>query len=616
MADILESEEFWDNDPVDRVYITPPEPNYFSDEDSGDEDTGGLLDNLSSKQLQAEAEAVTVSGRRVDSEGMEEIESAEKTENMEEIKNLEEISDEEDNLPLSYFTKKKPQVSNKQRNTTFLWTKNQDLDKSDTLFPEKNCSTYRNMNAVNLFELFFDDEIINFLVEESNKYALFINCANPQITCTEMRCFVAILINSGYSTVPSRRMFWDSGEDVKNLMVYKAMRRDRFEQIMKFLHCSDNTKLDKADKMSKLRPLMNMLKSKFIHHFVPEREIDYDESMVEYFGRHGCKQYIRGKPIRFGYKVWCINTKIGYLINFEVYQGTIPNSNLDDQKMYGKAASPLIQLIQDLPVGMRSLPYRFYFDNLFTSTNLLLFMKNQGYGATGTIRENRVPKNCPIESVKAMKKANRGTYDYSLDKKNCLIITRWKDNSVVTAASNIHGIFPITMADRYSATEKKKIGISRPNIITKYNNFMGGTDQMDANVNVYRIGIRGKKWWWCIFTWMIDVCVQNAWILCRSSGQKITQIQFRREIVQCYLTKYQVLPKAAGRSAAPSSSSRVHEYIQFDRTDHFVEYVPDSKRRRCAGPLHTDKSSAVRTQCKKCDVGLCITCFAQFHRKL
>ncbi|CAI6371246.1 unnamed protein product [Macrosiphum euphorbiae] len=27
-----------------------------------------------------------------------------------------------------------------------------------------------------------------------------------------------------------------------------------------------------------------------------------DESMVPYFGRHGCKQFIRGKPIRFGFK--------------------------------------------------------------------------------------------------------------------------------------------------------------------------------------------------------------------------------------------------------------------------------------------------------------------------
>lgn len=80
--------------------------------------------------------------------------------------------------------------------------------------------------------------------------------------------------------------------------------RYRFEQIMRCVHCNDNTTLDKTDKMTKLRTLMEMLRDRFIRNFVPEREIDYDECMIEYFRRHDCKQYICGKPIRFGYKVW------------------------------------------------------------------------------------------------------------------------------------------------------------------------------------------------------------------------------------------------------------------------------------------------------------------------
>lgn len=594
LADILEADDFWEDDPVDTVYITPPQVNDFSDEDSGEEDAAGMVDNLSKKQLEAEAEAVTVSGRRIESENIDP-----ETDN----------SDDEDYLPLSNFVKKKPMKQD------LRWIKNRDIHETNTVFPEQNYSNYRNMNAIELLELFLDDEVINFLVDESNKYALFINSPDPHITLDEMRCFLGILVNSGYNSVPSRRSFWDSGEDLKNQMVYKAMRRDRFESIMRFLHCSDNTKLDKADKMTKLRPFINLLKSRFIHHFVPEREIDYDESMVEYFGKHGCKQYIRGKPIRFGYKVWCINTKAGYLINFEVYQGAIPNSNIDHQKLYGKATAPLIEMVRSFPDQIRHLPFRFYFDNLFTSINLLLYLKENGFGGTGTVRENRLPKNICLESVKNMKKANRGTYDYSFEEKNSLIITRWKDNSVVTVASNVHGVFPITTANRYSAAEKKKVGISRPNVISKYNNFMGGTDQMDSNVNVYRIGFRGKKWWWSIFTWLIDVCIQNAWVLCRKTGGTTTQLQFRRQIVQCYLTKYQVLPKSAGRSSVAGVNSRVHDFIRFDRADHFIEYVPNSKRRRCAGNSHTDKASAVRTQCKKCAVGLCITCFVEFHRK-
>ncbi|XP_030762656.1 piggyBac transposable element-derived protein 3-like [Sitophilus oryzae] len=123
------------------------------------------------------------------------------------------------------------------------------------------------------------------------------------------------------------------------------------------------------------------------------------------------------------------------------------------------------------------------------------------------MRENRVPKNCPLQPVKQIKKTVRGTYDYALTDDKKIVITRWMDNSVVTVASTVHGVQPVTNALRYSSKEKKKIGIPRPYCIGKYNEFMGGTDQMDANINVYRIGIRGKKWWWPIFTWLLDSCI-------------------------------------------------------------------------------------------------------------
>nr|CAH7730672.1 unnamed protein product [Callosobruchus chinensis] len=100
---------------------------------------------------------------------------------------------------------------------------------------------------------------------------------------------------------------------------------------MRYINFADNNKLDTQDKMAKLRPLMNFLKLRFKSRFIPEREIDYDESIIECYGRRGCKQFINGKPIRFGYKAWCINKKSGYLINFEIYQGTIPGSAVRTQ---------------------------------------------------------------------------------------------------------------------------------------------------------------------------------------------------------------------------------------------------------------------------------------------
>lgn len=78
-------------------------------------------------------------------------------------------------------------------------------------------------------------------------------------------------------------------------------------------------------------------------HFEPKENLNFDESMVEYYGRHGCKQFISGEPIRFDYKVWCLNTPSGYLV--EVYQGKNPSSNDQCNNMFGKAAAPLLQII-------------------------------------------------------------------------------------------------------------------------------------------------------------------------------------------------------------------------------------------------------------------------------
>jgi len=72
-------------------------------------------------------------------------------------------------------------------------------------------------------------------------------------------------------------------------------------------------------------------------HFIPCEFFDYDESMVRYYGPHPCKQFIQGKSIRFVYKVWCLNTHYGYLINFEVYQEkNTPVSNLEYEKVFGR----------------------------------------------------------------------------------------------------------------------------------------------------------------------------------------------------------------------------------------------------------------------------------------
>ena len=57
-----------------------------------------------------------------------------------------------------------------------------------------------------------------------------------------------------------------------------------------------NSRLDGNDKFAKVRLLIIIVNDACLKNFLPQQTISVDESMVPCFGRHGAKQYIRGKP--------------------------------------------------------------------------------------------------------------------------------------------------------------------------------------------------------------------------------------------------------------------------------------------------------------------------------
>ena len=111
------------------------------------------------------------------------------------------------------------------------------------------------------------------------------------------------MLHTGYHKVPSRKIIWELMGDCRNNFIVDAIRRDTLEAVMTNIHFADNTDAD-DDKFYKVRPIFNNL-NKSAEWLLPDSESLYsvDETMVPYYGRHSCKQFIRGKPVRFGYKV-------------------------------------------------------------------------------------------------------------------------------------------------------------------------------------------------------------------------------------------------------------------------------------------------------------------------
>lgn len=233
--------------------------------------------------------------------------------------------------------------------------------------------------------------------------------------------------------------------------------------------------------------------------------------MIKYFGKYPCKQFIKIKPIRFGYKALSLALKTGYCLQFDLYQGKKLSDALQKSE-YEVGGSVVINFANLLQDYFTDIKFSLLFDNYFTSAKLVTKLASQNIGATGTVRCNRT-ENCILTPVKTMLKHERGSIDSCVDKDNKLLGIRWRDNNVVTVFSNQYGIEPIKNVKRYSAREKKCVLIPQPFMIHMYNTYMGGVDLMDNHISNYQISIRGKKWYTPITFWIFDAAVSNAWIL-------------------------------------------------------------------------------------------------------
>lgn len=205
--------------------------------------------------------------------------------------------------------------------------------------------------------------------------------------------------------------------------------------------------------------------------------------MIKYYGHHSSKQFIRGKPIRFGYKNWVAASSDGFCYSFDLYCGKTTEST----------KAPLgTRVVKSLLSKMPTIPeeHTVYFDNFFTSCDLLKELKASGYKATGPIRDNRT-KKCPLRPVKNMKKSARAEYDYMINTNNELLLVRWKDNSVCTIGTNFDTVEPVGKVKRWCSQSRQKVDVSIPYLFQNYNKGMGGVDETDGSISLYRVSIRG-----------------------------------------------------------------------------------------------------------------------------
>lgn len=133
-----------------------------------------------------------------------------------------------------------------------------------------------------------------------------------------------------------------------------------------------------------MRPLANILNEQFRKHYRATRRVSIDESMILFNGRSSLKQYNPMKPIKRGYKIWCLADKNGYISNFDVYQGK--NKKLEEEfENFGLGGLVVLSLSKADWYKHKIL----YADNYFTSIKLLEELRINDTLACGTIKSRR-----------------------------------------------------------------------------------------------------------------------------------------------------------------------------------------------------------------------------------
>ena len=111
------------------------------------------------------------------------------------------------------------------------------------------------------------------------------------------------------------------------------------------------------------------------------------------------------KPIKRGYKLWCLADDFEYVYKFSVYTGKLDLSeSISQRKLLGLRGDTVKSLLSDLTEKN----HKVFFDNYFSSIPLMELLKSENILACETIRKSRkdFPQMCEDKSLK------RGDFDY------------------------------------------------------------------------------------------------------------------------------------------------------------------------------------------------------------
>ncbi|KAF8781800.1 PiggyBac transposable element-derived protein like [Argiope bruennichi] len=486
-----------------------------------------------------------------------------------------------------------------------------------------NPSLTRTSTEKDFFSQIFSEEILKHIVKQTNLYASQIQTKRrsghtasettknwEDIHAEELQAWIGMNIMMGIIVLPSLNNYWSSDPALGQQIISQVMTCKRFKKITETIHVNDNeTALPRDnpynDKLHKVRPLIEHLNKKIAEAFKPSSVLAIDESIISFKGRSTIKEDMPLKPVKRGYKVWCLaDSKTGYIQKFDIYTGKAKDQIAMDT--LGE------RVVLNLTGCLKDTGSVVAFDNFFTTVKLMKMLNQRNIYALGTVRTNQ--KGLPAIMRKKVK-LKRGEFQFKC--KEDIAAIKWMDNKPVTILTTVNSPSATTTVPR-----KNKDGtitqVSCPIAIATYNKIMGGVDHFDQLRERYEIGRRSRKWWHRILYFLIDLAIVNAFILWKVSRRDLgpqNQLQFRLRLARQLISGFSSHKRKGRPVSFLSGKKTVPDDVRLTKVgDHMPTLQKAYRRcRLCSTKAHEKRTRYI---CTACNVPLCVDpCFLKFHGK-
>ena len=428
----------------------------------------------------------------------------------------------------------------------------------------------------------------------------------------ELKKFFGLLFAMSLNPKPTQD-FWSTKSFLQCPFFGATMSRDRFMQILKFLHLVDNNTLtDRAkrqDKLYKIRPVINLLLSQFKALYQPGKQLSVGESMCVYEGQVNFGSNNPVKPHKFRMKLYRVYDGVtGYCCKFKVArQELIVNK----------------WLVFDLLHDHLGKGHEVYLDRRYTTVSLfreLFAKKTVAVGKCMQFR-NGLPKDLISQKLQKGNVVAR--------RQGPLMALKWcaEDEVLMLSTKHSSAVENVKVKPRSNPLLKQK-----PVVVIEYAKYMPRVDMSDQMMRYHSFNKKTDYWWKKLFFHLMNLALVNAqklYNLCKvEEGQKTMSLfNFVSSIVDD-------LTKVNDASSNVKFSRFVHpqyrhfpEHISDERSDQQIcEHCKNEYEKNNTTDEEGDGSSNSNTlpkrprrsayQCSLCKVALCIDkCFTAYHSK-